>query len=90
VVWPVAVDIAPDAACRWGTLPVLAPQAVAGLTEGEAVRVDDGEDVEVVGVLEARNRWVGGSEELVCSVLNRPVLSAIVRSIGTRFGLALS
>lgn len=52
VVRPVAVDITADAACGWCTLPVLAPQAVRCLREGEAVRVHDRENVEIVSILE--------------------------------------
>lgn len=82
MVRPVAVDIGANAACRWCALPVLTPQAVVGLSVGEAIWIDDGEDVEVVGVLEACNGWVRGSEELVCRVLDRPIQSAIVLSEG--------
>lgn len=67
---PVAVDVAADAAGRRRRLPVLAPQAVRALRVCEAVRVDNGEDVEVELVLE---RLVGGDrgcEELVSCVLD--------------------
>lgn len=45
VVGPVAVDVAAYAGCGGRGLSVLAPHAVRGLGIGEAVRVDDGEDI---------------------------------------------
>jgi hypothetical protein len=73
--WPVAVDVAADAAGRGCGLAVLAPHSVGGLSVGKAVRVDDGEDVEVVLVLEAGSCGIGGGEELVCCILNDPAKS---------------
>jgi hypothetical protein len=72
VVGPVAVDVAADAAGGGGGLTVLAPHAVGGLRVGEAVGVDDREDVEVVLVFEAGSCSVGSGEELVCCVLDDP------------------
>ena len=65
---PVAVDVAADAGGGRCGLAVLAPHAVRGLRVGEAVWVDDGEDVEVVGVFEGRGGGVG--EELVGGVFD--------------------
>ena len=45
---PVAVDVAADAGGPGVGLAVLAPQAGGGLRKNKTVRVDDGEDVELV------------------------------------------
>jgi hypothetical protein len=42
------------------------------LSVGKTIRVDNGEDVEVVLVFEAGYCGVGGSEELVSSILDDP------------------
>jgi hypothetical protein len=42
---------------------------------GEAIRVDNGEDVEVVFVLVSSGSGIGGAEELVCCILNDPAKS---------------
>lgn len=68
LVWPVPVDITPDAAGRGRCLPILSPQTVAVLREIEAVRIYDGEDVEVVLVLESGRCGIGGRQQLVCGV----------------------
>ena len=63
--WPVTVDIVPDAAAARGALSVLAPHPIVGLGVEEAVRVDDGEHVEVVLVnegLDLGRRSVVGQE----------------------------
>jgi hypothetical protein len=70
--WPVAVDVAANAAGRGCGLAILAPHSVGGLGVGETVRVDDGENVEIVFVLEAGSCGIGGGEELVCCILNDP------------------
>lgn len=71
LVGPVAVDVVAEAAAAGGGLAVLAPQAVGGLGVDEAVRVDDGEDVEVVLVDEALDLGVGGvlGQQVVGNVL---------------------
>ena len=56
---PVSVDIAANAGGSWGRLAVLPPQTVAALCESETIRVDDGENVEVVLVLEGGGGSVG-------------------------------
>jgi hypothetical protein len=42
------------------------------LSVGEAVRVDNGEDVKVVFVLVSSGSGIGGAEELVCCILDNP------------------
>lgn len=56
---PVPVDIAANAGSSWGCLAVLPPQAVAALCKSETIGVDDGENVEVVLVLEGSSGSVG-------------------------------
>jgi hypothetical protein len=53
-------------------LAVFAPHAVGGLRVGEAVWVDDGEDVEVVFVFVGGGCGIGGVEELEGCVLDDP------------------
>jgi hypothetical protein len=67
---PVAVDVPADTAGRGGRLTVLAPETVIGLGVGEAVWVYNGEDVEVVLVLESCGCGVLGREKLVGCVFN--------------------
>jgi hypothetical protein len=76
VVGPIPVDVTTNAAGCRGGLAVFAPHAVAGLSVGEAIGVDDGEDVEVVLVLVTGDRGISGAEELVCGVLNDPVIES--------------
>jgi hypothetical protein len=57
---PVAVDVVAEAGAASGRLAVLAPQALRGLGVAEAVRVDDGDDVEVVLVDQRLDGRVGG------------------------------
>lgn len=68
---PVAVDVAADARGARVGLAVLAPETVAGLGVDEAVRVDDGEDVELVLVDEGLDGGVGAvvGQEVVGLVL---------------------
>lgn len=70
VVRPVAVDVSSDAARRREGLSVLTPHAVVALGVGEAIGIDDREDVEVVLVLVGRIIRIGRSEKLVCGVLD--------------------
>jgi hypothetical protein len=75
VVRPVPVDVSSDAASCWCGLTVLAPHAVSGLGVGEAIRVNNGEDVKVVFVLVSSGSGVGGAKELVCCILDDPAKS---------------
>lgn len=56
---PVTVDVTANASAASVGLTVLAPQTSVGLGEDEAVRVNNGEDVEVVLVDEALDLGVG-------------------------------
>jgi hypothetical protein len=75
VVGPIPVHISSNAAGRWSRLTVLAPHAVGSLGVGKAVRVDNGENVKVVLVLEASDGGVGGSKKLICSILDDPAIT---------------
>lgn len=70
---PITVVIPTRTAGVGSGLAVLAPQPIVGLGVGEAVRVDDGEDVEVEFVDEGLDRRVAAvaRDELVHEILGR-------------------
>lgn len=67
---PVTVDVTTDTASRWRGLAVLAPQTIAGLRVRETIRVDNGEDVEVVCVFKCGGRGIRRGEKLVRRVFD--------------------
>ena len=67
---PIAIDVSTDATCRGSCLAILAPHTVVSLGKGEAIWIDDREDVEVVSILERSGCGVVRGEELVGCVLD--------------------
>lgn len=67
---PVSVDVSSNTAGRGRGLAVLTPHAIGGLRVREAIRIYNGEDIEVVLVLEALGSRISGSKELIGSVFH--------------------
>lgn len=67
------VDVTTNTGGGWRCLAVLAPHAISGLGVGEAIRVYNRENVEVVVVFEPSSRRIGGSQKLIRGIFNHLV-----------------